>query len=166
MLLAKLAEAGEFKSNFISFLAPLLRNTPMKIYFVLTRHQPNAKRVFSFSHPQEFLIYFLFVCIFLFLAKLGRNLPLCLLQSLPHRSSTKTHCNEPLWHSGSTNSKPGWCQQWFCNKPAPSVLLPSLFLPRDLPPQANQKQQCYQGTRRALHAEHLLKDQTPRAGGT
>jgi len=35
-LLAKLAEARKFKSNFISLLAPLLRNTPMKIYFVLT----------------------------------------------------------------------------------------------------------------------------------
>lgn len=43
VLLAKLAEARKFKSNFISFLALLLRNMPMKIYFVLTRYQLNAK---------------------------------------------------------------------------------------------------------------------------
>lgn len=60
---SKLAEVRKFKSNFISFLVPLLRNTPMKIYFVLTCYHSNAKRglFFFHSHPQEFLIYFLFL---------------------------------------------------------------------------------------------------------
>lgn len=63
VLLAKLAEARKFKSNLISFLALLLRNMPMKIYFVLTRYQSNAKTFFfslpSSGIPDLFFISFL-----------------------------------------------------------------------------------------------------------
>lgn len=114
-LLAKLAEARKFKSNFISFLAPLLRNTPMKIYFVLTRYQSNAKRVFSLSRPQEFLIYFLFL--FCSGANLKRSLPVScgfLQQPFPSRLTsrprTKPVEKSPLRHSGSPNWKRGWCR--------------------------------------------------------
>lgn len=168
-LLAKLAEASKFKSNFISFLAPLLRNTPMKIYFVLTRYQSNAKRVFfPLSRPQEFLIYFLFL--FCNRANLKRSLPVScafLQQPFQHRLiswlRTKPAEKGPLRHLGSPNWKCRWCRGWwFCNQPATSFLSLSLFIQWVLPILRKTKKQRYdEGTGQSFRAKHLPKDQFP-----
>lgn len=112
---------------------------PMKIYFVLTRYQSNAKRDFSLSRPQEFLIYFLFLLCNR--ANLKRSLPVShgFLQHpfqprLTSPAANKTLQKEPPAALGESKLEvqvaPGG---WFCNKPAPSSLSLSLFIQQVFP---------------------------------
>lgn len=157
-LLAKLAEARKFKSNLISFLAPLLRNTPMKIYFVLTRYQSNARSFFplpSSGIPHLFFLSFL-------QSHKSQEEPAGLPQLLAAAfwiqahllAANKTCQKEPP--AALRESKlevqvvPGG---WFCNQPATSFLFLSLFIQQILPIPTKPNPVILQG----FHANHLLK---------